>query len=122
MTARVQVAAKACEGWGAEFERRRCPSGQLERLSQFARRRFCSRACFRKHAIDGRRQQPPGVWIDGPYGPSGPPCPSNNVGPSQPVVGRYPWDRQRAVQGGSIPGPFSAERQTNFPAPRQETP
>lgn len=122
MTARVQIAAKVCEDCGAGFERRRFPSGQLERASQFAKRRFCSRACFRKAAADRRRVRPVGEWITRPYALNGAASVSDESGTRLAVVGRYPWDRKQAPRPVPIPGPFPAERQTNFPETRQEAP
>ena len=44
MSARVK-AYLACENCGIVFGRTRYPSGRLEQMSQFRKRRFCSRLC-----------------------------------------------------------------------------
>ena len=122
MTARVQAAAKVCEGCDAEFERRRFPNGRLEDVASFSKRRFCSRACYRKAGI-GRPEAPvPGVWVHGPHELSTAQSAADGSGMRQAVGLGYPWDRKQAPRPVPIPGPFPAERQTNFPETRQEAP
>lgn len=120
MTARTEIATRVCECCGAEFERRRFPNGRLEQLARFVDRRFCSRACFRKAAADGYRLRPPGVWETEPHQLNGAEAPSEKSDPRLAVSGRYPWDRKPAPRPAPDSGPFSAERQTNFPETYRE--
>ena len=122
MTAQTTTAARMCESCGERFERRKFASGRLEDAGKFAKRRFCSRACYRKASADGFRLRPPGAWFIEPHQLKSAEGGFAEADPPSAVSGRYPWDRQRASSPPAFPGHFSAERQTNFPNPRQESP
>lgn len=122
MTARVQEQARVCESCEKPFGRRTLSSGRLEQLGRFEKRRFCSRECYRIGCADGLRLVPPGAYTDQPHPLHGAGGASDGGGPGRAGSSGYPWDRQRAPSPTAIPGHFSAERQTNFPEPRRETP
>lgn len=54
MTKRID-AYKICDNCGANYGRARFPSGRLELMSQFKKRRFCSHLCAVRKTADERR-------------------------------------------------------------------
>jgi len=122
VTALVDAGARMCEGCGAEFERRRFPNGRLEELARFVDRRFCSRECYRSAAAAGAGSRLPGVWAHGPHQPTATQSASDGSDMRGATGRGYPWDRKQAPRPAPISGPFPADRQMNFPNPRQESP
>jgi len=115
VTAQSQLAAKTCERCKAKFERRRFVSGRLEDAASFARRRFCSRDCYRQAGV-GRPETPaPGVWIQGPHELRIAESDANASDPRRAGSSGYPWDRQRALRPVPNSGPISTERQRQLP-------
>lgn len=122
MTARVQELAKACDQCGKDFGRRKLASGRLETLAKFAKRRFCSRDCYRDACAEGLRTVPPGRWTEQPHPLQSARGASDGSSSGRASGSGYPWERQRASSRAAFPGHFSAERQTNLPKPSEETP